>query len=37
MHWREPIIVIIGIILGAWLVTKWPQINLIGKVMPSGG
>ena len=32
MHWREPIIVIIAIIVGAWLGTKMPAINVIGRV-----
>lgn len=33
MHWREPVLVILAIIVGAFLVTKWPQINVIGRVV----
>jgi hypothetical protein len=32
MHWREPIIVIVAVLMGAWLVTKWPSLNVIGRV-----
>lgn len=34
MHWREPIIVIVSLLIGAYLYTKWPQINVIGRVLP---
>lgn len=34
MHWREPIMFIIAVLLGAYLVTKVPQLNVIGKVLP---
>lgn len=34
MHWREPILIILAILLGAYLVTKWPQLNVLGRVLP---
>ena len=35
MHWREPLLIFAAIILGAWLVKRYPGIDLIGKI--SGG
>ena len=34
MHWREPILVIVALLLGAYLVSKFPQMNVLGKVLP---
>jgi hypothetical protein len=34
MHWREPILVIIAVLIGAYLVTKFPAINVLGRVLP---
>lgn len=33
MHWREPILVIVAVLIGAWLGSKIPQINVIGRVV----
>jgi hypothetical protein len=34
MHWREPILIIVAVLIGAYLVSKWPSINVIGRVLP---
>lgn len=34
MHWREPILIIVAVLIGAYLVAKWPSINVIGRVLP---
>lgn len=34
MHWREPILVVIAVLVGAYLVAKFPQINVLGRVLP---
>jgi hypothetical protein len=34
MRWHEPLLVIVAVLLGAYLVAKWPQLNILGKVLP---
>jgi hypothetical protein len=34
MRWHEPLVVIVAVLLGAYLVSKWPQLNILGKVLP---
>ena len=34
MHWREPIMILLAVLVGAYLVSKWPAINVIGRVIP---
>jgi len=33
MQWHQPVLIIIAVLVGAWLSTKWPAINVIGKVV----
>lgn len=34
MRWHEPLVVIVAVLLGAYLVSKWPQLNILGRVLP---
>lgn len=34
MRWHEPILLILALLLGAYLVSKVPQLNVLGKVLP---
>lgn len=34
MHWREPIMLIIAFLVGAYLVSKVPQVNVLARVLP---
>jgi hypothetical protein len=34
MRWHEPLIVLVAILVGAYLASKWPQLNVLGKVLP---
>lgn len=32
MNWAHPLGLIVAVLVGAWLVQKWPALNVIGKV-----
>ena len=34
MHWSQPLVLVVAVLVGAYLYTKWPAINVIGKVLP---
>jgi hypothetical protein len=33
-RWHYPVLFIVAILFGAYLVTKFPQVNVLGKVLP---
>ncbi len=34
MRWHEPVIIIVALLLGAYLGTKFPQANVLARVLP---
>jgi len=34
MQWHTPILVIIAILIGAYVGSKYPQVNVLSKVLP---
>jgi hypothetical protein len=34
MNWTHGIVLLVAFFLGAWIVSKYPAINIIGRIVP---